>query len=92
MLLVPFRPHARQRATRSAQTLQVRYACVAEALWSVTALQGAHDSPPAPLLRATHHLARQALHIIELQGESAEGIASEGIEAGGDEDEVRREA
>jgi hypothetical protein len=68
------------------------HASLSKAIGRVSALQGTYQTTCAPCVRAGHQRAGEHLEIVGLQSKSAEWIASERIEPGGNEDKVRNEA
>ena len=61
---------------------------LANTIWGVAALQDAHDSPATEGFGSGDHEAGEVVDVFQLQGELAKRVAVEGIEAGGNEDEV----
>src|SRR2546423_3317429 len=70
----------------------MRNSCCANAIRCVTALERTHQSTFAPVVRPLHQRTRKADKVLDLESESAEGIAGKRVETGGDQDQIGNEA
>lgn len=68
----------------------MRHSGGADPIWVIPPFERTDHPPATQLIRSAGHKSGQAIDVAQLEGKLAEGIAAEGVEPGGDEDEIRR--
>src|SRR6185437_5854422 len=67
-------------------------ACLADAIGGVPTLEGSHHATSTPLRGTLGEEPREGRDVLELQREAAQRIAAQGVEAGGDENQIGDES